>query len=968
MATDLHGTEQMYNRIIGPRTNALSVDQHKSRHGIRLRSMSFPRKNRRGLRSPSSPALSMTTPMATQLVPMVTSSSTLLQREKSFPGATPKGSDMVPAATSRADTPEPEILEEVFPIQYPLLHDEMNRQRAIAAQSFSAGLKIKQVPLPQLYKQEKDQPRSRTPSARGVRTVPVYKDRETPSPAPQATTSRLYLRDTRSPIRNMSEQQRRLQDEEKARMRTKVMKRTAEIVSHRVDRMYYMMGSNVPLLYRYQVDDDELNRLRELSQARSSTSHYGRGLRYASFGVDIGFDNCHRHGPVPRTMAGDSGTVQYLALRQGTQGLITVTGTVQYLALWQGTQGLITVPGTVQYLALRQGTQARSSTSHYGRGLSSGMGKYKQWSQEMAPQDYQAPPDNLPGAATIPIIRHEAEGSSEQLNSTKKHPSPVSSRAEHQQMHSIHIQVERLSLKDGSVQDGPASLNVEVNSSPGGTEKNPSAAGGGERGQQDDIGSAAESVALPGEGEEEEETSGVPTEEVSAWHRAGDGEGSEVEQEEAVPGAGEAEPGQNQSQLDSGGPQLTVSRHSTPQSGVAVIKIVQGDRGPRSRDDVFNTNFENPEEEDGETQQQSTAQFEEGEGQDGEWVPQDGEDDAENDDDDRHGGNNVGEGESFTRSYGEFNVTVRTVEKNGDSLQPESGDRGEGRAGRRKQDNNKTMIGGLRRKGKPEGGYVEPEGSIGGRGDADLAAATEEYYRQLHEGQGDEEEQDEEDAGDGAGSNEDDATRKYPFLKKFMYTFMSSRQQQIFERKFDEIDLEGQGVITMETLKSRMFGNLKERDLDLLMKVFDLNSDKTIDKREFVTVAALNDKLRGITTLSPNDPLELNLDKLAFHIQAYKEMFQVVDTDGDGRLTMEEIMLLLSAAVGTQVGTDKDLVRAIIKVLDKDGNGSIDFVEYLSFIPFFLHIHQHIVKRPISITDVENARQAVQKALSRRSL
>ncbi|XP_019640400.1 PREDICTED: uncharacterized protein LOC109482140 [Branchiostoma belcheri] len=877
---DLHGTELMYNRIIGPRTNALSVDQHKSRHGIRLRSMSFPRKTRRGLRSPSSPALSMTTPIATQLVPMVTSSSTLLQREKSFPGTAPKSGSMVPT-TPQAGTPEPEVIEEeVFPMQYPLLHDEMNRQRAIAAQSFSAGLKIKQVPLPQLYKQEKDQPRSRTPSARGVRTVPVYKDRETPSPAPQATTSRLYLRDTRSPIRNMSEQQRRLQDEEKARMRTKVMKRTAEIVSHRVDRMYYMMGSNVPLLYRYQVDEDELNRLRELSHARSSTSHYGRGL-------------------------------------------------------------------------------------------SSGMGKYK-WAQEMAPQDYQAPPDNPPGMATIPIIRHEAEGGSEQLNSTKKHPSPVSSRAsptaEHQQMHSIHIQVERLSLKDGSMQDGPASLNVEINSSPGGTEKNQSA-GGGERGQQEDLGSVAESVALPGEEGEEEETSGVPTEEVSAWQKGEDGAESVRDQEEAVLGAGEAETGQDQSQLESGGPQLTVSRHSTPQPSGTLIKIVRGDSSrPRSREDVFNTEFENPDDEDQASQRQLREQFQEGEFEDGEWVPQRGNDD-DGDDDDEQGGNNVAEGESYTRSYGEFNVTVRTVEKNGDSQQPESGDRGEGRTRGRKQDN-RTMIGGLRRKGKPEGGYVDSDAAVstGGRGDADLAAATEEYYRQLHEGRDDEEELEEEDTGDGAGTDEHDATRKYPFLKKFMFTFMTSRQQQIFEKKFDEIDYEGQGVITMEMLKSRMFGNLKERDLDLLMKVFDLNSDRTIDKREFVTVAALNDKLRGITTLSPNDPLELNLDKLAFHIQAYKEMFQVVDTDGDGRLTMEEIMLLLSAAVGTQMGTDKDLVRAIIKVLDKDGNGSIDFVEYLSFIPFFLHIHQYIVKRPISITDVENARQAVQKALSRRTL
>ena len=52
--------------------------------------------------------------------------------------------------------------------------------------------------------------------------------------------------------------------------------------------------------------------------------------------------------------------------------------------------------------------------------------------------------------------------------------------------------------------------------------------------------------------------------------------------------------------------------------------------------------------------------------------------------------------------------------------------------------------------------------------------------------------------------------------------------------------------------------------------MFDLNKDKTIDEREFVTVAALNDKLAGTEVTSESAPLELNLDKLSLHITAYK--------------------------------------------------------------------------------------------------
>lgn len=53
-------------------------------------------------------------------------------------------------------------------------------------------------------------------------------------------------------------------------------------------------------------------------------------------------------------------------------------------------------------------------------------------------------------------------------------------------------------------------------------------------------------------------------------------------------------------------------------------------------------------------------------------------------------------------------------------------------------------------------------------------------------------------------------------------------------------------------------------------QVFDLNKDKTIEQREFVIVAALNDKLTGKNTESLDAPLELDLEMLAQHITAYK--------------------------------------------------------------------------------------------------
>ncbi|MEE2612057.1 MAG: EF-hand domain-containing protein [Pseudomonadota bacterium] len=56
-----------------------------------------------------------------------------------------------------------------------------------------------------------------------------------------------------------------------------------------------------------------------------------------------------------------------------------------------------------------------------------------------------------------------------------------------------------------------------------------------------------------------------------------------------------------------------------------------------------------------------------------------------------------------------------------------------------------------------------------------------------------------------------------------------------------------------------------------------------------------------------------------------KEIFHDMDADGDGRLTAGEL------EAGGRL-KDRALARAVFKALDKDGNGEVDFDEFVACI------------------------------------
>ncbi|XP_067854022.1 uncharacterized protein [Heptranchias perlo] len=69
-----------------------------------------------------------------------------------------------------------------------------------------------------------------------------------------------------------SQQMNRLQEEQRAMEQCKALKQIAQIVPHRVDRLYYLCGSHIPIGSKYEVDMATFRRLQMKRSSQETTT------------------------------------------------------------------------------------------------------------------------------------------------------------------------------------------------------------------------------------------------------------------------------------------------------------------------------------------------------------------------------------------------------------------------------------------------------------------------------------------------------------------------------------------------------------------------------------------------------------------------------------------------------------------------------------------------------------------------
>ncbi|BBN13759.1 calcium-binding protein CML [Marchantia polymorpha subsp. ruderalis] len=144
-------------------------------------------------------------------------------------------------------------------------------------------------------------------------------------------------------------------------------------------------------------------------------------------------------------------------------------------------------------------------------------------------------------------------------------------------------------------------------------------------------------------------------------------------------------------------------------------------------------------------------------------------------------------------------------------------------------------------------------------------------------------------------------------------------EKEEIKKVFDFFDENKDGLISKEDLRlfmSKLGFNPTDDEISSMVSSVDSNGDGSVDFDEFSslyqTITSSEDSSEGLRHCEEED---------------LKEAFNVFDTDKDGFISPTELQAVL-VNLGMKEGTSLSNCEMMIKNVDADGNGRVDFTEF----------------------------------------
>eukprot|EP00055_Hartaetosiga_balthica_P017355 m.115841 g.115841 ORF g.115841 m.115841 type:complete len:785 (+) comp9295_c0_seq13:121-2475(+) len=177
------------------------------------------------------------------------------------------------------------------------------------------------------------------------------------------------------------------------------------------------------------------------------------------------------------------------------------------------------------------------------------------------------------------------------------------------------------------------------------------------------------------------------------------------------------------------------------------------------------------------------------------------------------------------------------------------------------------------------------------------------------------------------------------------YCILPAEHLQRYRQVFDSLDSDHDGEISKIELEfgiktvNKHF--ISHKEMDYVDVVLDIQRARSINFRMFALISALSERVVGLDVFVKNIVNAIDARALARKILGTKDLFYILDEKMRGVIGVDDMS---NELVAGRISKEHETV--IIDKFTEDGKDDVGFMDFLTYIPLFLEIHDTINDNP----------------------
>ncbi|XP_071854255.1 uncharacterized protein [Apostichopus japonicus] len=173
------------------------------------------------------------------------------------------------------------------------------------------------------------------------------------------------------------------------------------------------------------------------------------------------------------------------------------------------------------------------------------------------------------------------------------------------------------------------------------------------------------------------------------------------------------------------------------------------------------------------------------------------------------------------------------------------------------------------------------------------------------------------------------------------------RQQSMIYQRLNPLQEYEIDLAEFEKLLQQINGNLiTEKECQFIFHILELPSRYRLNFKLFAVVAALSEKVSRLEPFIRKLINQMDFDALDVKMQRAKELFHLLEEEDvfgnrTGEIPVRNLAYELEAG-----GLKEDHIQMVTDKFDREDKGVVDFLDYVTYIPLFIDIHDSIVSDP----------------------